>query len=75
MGFTLVEHFIGAMFDVKLNSSDHIQTGSVVSWYVFEMVSVLPTVKNVSLGALEDADGDFVGLHEVLSVASFAIEL
>ena len=73
MCFTLVEHFIGKVPDIELNGFNDTQTGVVFCWKVFEVISIFTSVENVSLGTL-NADGEFVGLHEITLVTSFSLD-
>ena len=72
MCFTLIEHFIREMSDILLNSFDDTQTGILFCRKVFEVVSILASVKNDSCGTL-NTNGDFVSLHIVASITSFPL--
>ena len=52
-------------------SFDDTQADTIVGRKVFEMVSVLPTVKDVGLRTL-NANSDLISLHKIVSLACFS---
>ena len=73
MCFTLVEHFVGKVPDIELNSFHDTQTGVIFCWEVFEVISKFTSVENVRFGTL-NADSEFICSHEVALVTSFSLD-